>query len=47
MLEECRGGACQYTIMNQFNVVVDEWGKSRKEYLKRASVGYAPNLEEH
>ena len=33
--------------MNQLNVVVDECGKIRKEYLKRASVGYAPKLEEH
>ena len=38
MLEECREGACQFTIMNQSNIVVDECVKSRKEYL---------NLEEH
>ena len=33
VLEECRGGACQFTIMNQSNIVDDECAKSRKEYL--------------
>ena len=47
MLEECRRRACQFTIMDQFNIVVDECSKNRKEYLNSESVGYAPNLEEH
>jgi hypothetical protein len=47
VLEECRRGACHFTKMKLCNIVVDECAKNRKEYLNSASVGYAPNLEEH